>query len=153
MVEHPKSQSTQPTYEKQMDHPVFFTQAHAPSTEIHLMVRSRLGEICSYSYLPALPGPAWVLLNCILRILCTSVLFLSLNSHPFEVTGSYFLDIVDFYLRPWTSWETLTMSAGCNGFSVRAALGCVFPKLPSLHQNEMLPTLPRRLQPSRLNCN
>ena len=85
------------------------------------MVRSRLGEICSYSYLPALPGSAWVLLNCILRILCTSVLFLSLNSHPFEVTGSYFLDIVDFYLRPWTSWETLTKSAGCNGSSVRAA--------------------------------
>ena len=83
------------------------------------MVRSRLGEICSYSYLPALPGSAWVLLNCILRILCTSVLFLSLNSHPFEVTGFYFLDIVDFYLRPWTSWETLTMT-------LLAAMGLLF---------------------------
>ena len=32
-------------------------------TAIHLMVRSRFGEICSCCSLAVLPGPAWVLLN------------------------------------------------------------------------------------------
>ena len=106
------------------------------------MVRSRLGEICSYSYLPALPGSAWVLLNCILRILCTSVLFLSLNSHPFEVTGSYFLDIVDFYLRPWTSWETLTMS-------LLAAMGLLFAPLWGVSFQNCLPFIKMKCCPLR----
>ena len=40
------------------------------------MVRSRFGEICSCCCIPALPGPAWVLLNYVLHaILCTSVHF------------------------------------------------------------------------------
>ena len=38
------------------------------------MVRSRFGEICSCCSLSVLPGPAWALLNYVLRtILCTSV--------------------------------------------------------------------------------
>ena len=46
------------------------------STEVHLMVHSRFGEICSCCCLPALPGTAVVFLNYVLRtILCTSVHF------------------------------------------------------------------------------
>ena len=46
--------------------------------KIHLMVRFRFGEICSCCCLLALPGPAWVLLNYVLRtivytcVVCTS---------------------------------------------------------------------------------
>ena len=36
-------------------------------------MRSRFGEVCYCCCLPALPGPAWVLLNYVLQnILCTS---------------------------------------------------------------------------------
>ena len=35
--------------------------------EVHEMVRSRFGEVCSCCCLPALPGPAWVLLNYVSR--------------------------------------------------------------------------------------
>ena len=42
---------------------LYFDTAGRVSTEIHLMVRSRFGELCSCCCLPALPGPAWVLLN------------------------------------------------------------------------------------------
>ena len=38
-------------------------EAYFRSTEVYKMVRSRFGEVCSCCCLPALPGPAQVLLN------------------------------------------------------------------------------------------
>ena len=48
------------------------------------MVRSRFGEVCSCCCLPALPGPAWVLLNYVMRtILCTSVNQIVIHDHEY----------------------------------------------------------------------
>ena len=62
------------------------------------MVRSRFGEICSCSCLPALAAPAWVFPNYLLHtILCTSVKIQSIKIQCVDKTKwNFYLDAGPF---------------------------------------------------------